>query len=135
MKGSVKNMKHLIWILAVTTVSFLWMPGSAEGHHGYAAFDTKTVLTFEGTVAEFHWTNPHCVVDFDVKDARGQVRMWHGEMSSLAHLTPKGWTAATLEPGDKITITGYPGKNNVPSLWVTKILLPGGKELKVEAEN
>jgi hypothetical protein len=73
-------------------------------------------------------------VDFDAKDDQGKVRTWHGEMSSPVHLVPKGWTPTTLESGDKITVTGYPAKNNVPSIWVTKILLPDGKELKAEAE-
>ena len=112
----------------------LLVPNLADAHHGYAAFDTKSEVTFTGTVSDFHWTNPHCIVDFDVKDDKGQVRSWHGELTSPAHLAPRGWTATTLESGDKVTITGYPGKNNVPSIWVTKILLPDGKELKVEAE-
>jgi hypothetical protein len=117
-------------ILAFLTVTM----GVALAHHGYAAFDTKAVVSFTTTVSDFHWTNPHCIVEFDVKDDKGQVRTWHGELTSPAHLSPRGWTATTLEPGDKITVTGYPGKNNVPSMWVTKITLPDGKELKVEAD-
>ena len=127
-------MKYCLLAFTIVATITLLIPGLAEGHHGYAAFDTKTELAMEGTVAEFHWTNPHCVVDFDVKDAQGQVRTWHGELSSPVHLVPRGWTATTLESGDKITVTGYPGKSNVPSIWVTKILLPDGKELKAEAE-
>jgi len=119
----------------VTTASLLLALGVAEGHHGYAAFDTKAVVTVEATVTDFHWTNPHCVVEFDMKDSAGQVRKWQGEMSSPRHLAPRGWTATTLESGDKITITGYPGKNNVPSMWVTKIVLPDGKALTSQLEN
>ena len=128
-------MKKILFALAIMTASLLLVPDLAEGHHGYAAFDTKTVLTFVGTVADFHWTNPHCIVEFDVKDDHGQVRTWQGELTSPAHLAPRGWTVTTLESGDKITVTGYPAKNNVPSLWVTKILLPDGKEIKVEPGN
>jgi hypothetical protein len=128
-------MRKILLALVMATASFLLLPGSAEGHHGYAAFDTKTEVTFTAIVSDFHWTNPHCIVDFDVKDAKGQVHAWHGELTSPSHLAPKGWTAATLEPGDKITVTGYPGKNNVPSMWINKIILPDGKELKVEADN
>ena len=110
------------------------MAGLADAHHGYAAFDTKSEVTFLGTVTDFHWTNPHCIVEFEVTDGKGQTRTWHGELTSPVHLAPRGWTATTLESGDKVAITGYPGKNNVPSVWITKILLPDGKELKVEAE-
>jgi len=120
-------MKHILLTLAIAA-------GLAEAHHGYAAFDTKSETTFTGTVTDFHWTNPHCIVDFDVKDDKGQVRAWHGELTSPAHLAPRGWTATTLESGDKITLTGYPGKNNVPSIWITRIVLPDGKELKAEAD-
>ena len=121
-------MKYVLFGLVILT-------GLAEAHHGYVAFDTKSQVTFKGVVTDFHWTNPHCVVDFEVKDDTGKVRTWHGEMSSPSHLVPKGWSAATLESGDQITVTGYLGKNNVPSLWIKQILLPDGKELTVEAEN
>src|SRR6266699_1955996 len=116
-------------------VALVIITGLAEAHHGYAAFDTKAVVTFQGTVTDFHWTNPHCIVDLDVKDDSGQVRTWHGELTSPSHLSPRGWTATTLESVDKIADTGYLGKNTVPSMWITKILLPDGKELKVAAEN
>lgn len=128
-------MKNTVLAWMAMAAGLLLLPGSVAGHHGYAAFDTKTVISMTGTVADFHWTNPHCIVDFDVKDDSGHVRTWHGELTSPAHLAPKGWSATTLESGDKITLTGYPGKNNVPSMWITQILLPDGKELKVEAEN
>ena len=127
-------MKNISRISTITTALLLLMAGLIQGHHGYAAFDTKATVTLTGTVAEFHWTNPHCVVDFEVKDDKSQIRVWHGEMGSPAHLAPRGWTPTTLEAGDTITITGYAGKNNVPSIWVTKVLLPDGKEIKVEAD-
>ena len=88
-------MKNVLLLLVIAA-------GIAMAHHGYAAFDTKSEVTFTGTVSDFHWTNPHCIVDLDVKNDKGDVRTWHGEMTSPAHLAPRGWTAATLEvlPGD-----------------------------------
>jgi hypothetical protein len=127
--------KNILLPFMTMFVGLVLMPGSAAAHHGYAAFDRNVEITFTGTVIDFHWTNPHCIVEFDVKDDKGQVHAWKGELTSPSHLAPRGWSAATLEAGDKITITGHPGKNNVPSMWVTKIGLPDGKELKVEAEN
>ena len=121
-------MKNILLALVITA-------GLAAAHHGYAAFDTKSEITFTGTVSDFHWTNPHCIVDFDVKDDKGQVRTWHGETDQSGPFGSPRMDRRHLESGDKVTITGYPGKNNVPSIWVTKILLPDGKELKVEAGN
>jgi hypothetical protein len=113
----------------------LIIPGSAGAHHGYAQFDTKAAVTFQGTVTDFHYVNPHCVVEFDVKDDHGQVQSWKGELTSPSHLNPLGWTATTLQPADQITITGYRAKNGAPSLWVTRIVLANGQELKLGGGN
>ena len=121
----------LLTFLAVPTV-FLLMPHPAEAHHGWAEFDLNHVVTYEGTVTDFHYTNPHCVVEFDVKDGKGQVQKWQGEFSNPGNLARKGWTAATLQPGDKITISGNPARDNGPAMHVTKVRMPNGQEFRVE---
>jgi Family of unknown function (DUF6152) len=123
-------MKSLLLVLLAIAI-----PGSAGAHHGYAQFDTKAVVTLKGIVTDFHYVNPHSVVEFDVVESDGQVQSWKGELTSPSHLSPRGWTATTLEPGQKITIGGYRAKNGAPSLWVTKIVLANGQELKIGGEN
>jgi Family of unknown function (DUF6152) len=123
-------MKSLLLVFLAITI-----PGSAGAHHGYAAFDTKAFVTFQGTVTDFHFVNPHCVVEFEIKDDKGQRQSWKGELSSSSHLGPRGWTATTLAAGDEITITGYRAKNGAPSLWVTKIVLANGQQLKIDGGN
>ena len=100
----------------------------ALAHHGLAAFDQSTTITVKGTVTEFHFVNPHCVVEFEVKDEKGQVQKWQAEMTSPLHL--KGWTATTLEPGNVVTVTGYKAKGGTPYMWVTKLNSSNGVELK-----
>jgi Family of unknown function (DUF6152) len=109
----------------------LLMPGSANGHHGWAEFDEKAEVTLEGTVTDFHYVNPHCVVEFEVKDERGRIQKWQGEFSNPGVLSRKGWTAASLESGDKLTITGHPARKGVFALHVTKIRLSSG-EVKLD---
>jgi Family of unknown function (DUF6152) len=113
----------------------LLLAASAVAHHGYAAFDTSAEITLKGTVTDFHFVNPHCVIEIDVKDDQGQVRNWKAELTSANHLGPKGWSEATVQAGDDLAITGYRAKNGAPSLWVTKIHLPNGQELKVDTSN
>jgi len=124
---------RLLTILALAAGS-LWIPGSALGHHGWAAFESEVQVTFKGTVTDFHFVNPHSVVEFlvkdDTKDGKGQVHKWEGEMTSPSHLVPRGWTAASLEAGDEVTITGYRAKNGTASMRVTRIVLSNGKEFK-----
>jgi hypothetical protein len=123
-------MKSLLLVFLVILI-----PGSAGAHHGYAQFDTKVVVTLQGTVTDFHFVNPHCVVEFDIQDDKGQVQSWKGELSSSSHLAPRGWTATTLQPGDEITIGGYRAKNGAPSIWVTKIALANGQALRLDGGN
>jgi len=90
-------MKTLLLMFLAIAIS-----GLAVAHHGYAQFDTRAVITLKGTVTDFHYVNPHSVVEFDVKDDQGQVESWKGELTSPSHLGPRGWSATTLEPGQKI---------------------------------
>src|ERR1700744_5223076 len=124
-------MKNTLLILLAAFAGFLWMSPSAQGHHGWMEFDSSREVTFQGTVTDFHFVNPHCVVEFSAIDEKGQVQKWQGEFSNPHQLAQKGWTASSLEPGDKITIAGNPSKNNSPAIHVTRIRLPNGQELKI----
>ena len=51
-------------------VVFLVAGALASAHHGLAEFDQTKKVTLKGTVTEFHFVNPHSVVEFEVKDDR-----------------------------------------------------------------
>ena len=128
------KMKNALVTLLVIAACFIAIPRSADAHHGYAAFDTKAVVTLKGTVTDFHFVNPHSVVEFEVKNDKGEIQDWKGELTSPGHLAPNGWTATTLKPGDEIVITGWKAKNGSPSIWVTKIVLANGREMKLGSD-
>jgi hypothetical protein len=130
----VEKMKTIVLNLLVVAGALLMIPGLADAHHGFAAFDKNAEVTLKGTVTDFHFVNPHCVVEFDVKDDKGQVQKWQGELTSPVHLNPSGWTPTSLEAGDQLTITGWPARNGVHSMWVTKVIA-NGKELKLGKGN
>jgi hypothetical protein len=114
---------------------FLGAPGWARAHHGWAAFDSKATVIFQATVTDFHFVNPHSVVEFDVKDDKGQVQKWQGELTSAARLSSKGWTATTIEPGDEITISGYRAQSGLHVIRIMKIVSAKGAELKIDSGN
>jgi Family of unknown function (DUF6152) len=127
-------MKNMWLTFLAIAASLFWAPRLASGHHGWAAFESKTTVTFKGTVTDFHFVNPHSVVDFEVTDEHGQVQKWQGELTSAARLASKGWTATTLEDGNEVTITGYRAQSGVRTLRISKIIA-NGTELKIEAGN
>jgi hypothetical protein len=125
-------MKHVLSMTVIAAA--LLIPSPAAGHHGYASFDKSAEVTLQGTVTDFHFTNPHSVVEFEVSEG-GKPQKWQVELGSRLHLTLKGWTATTLEAGNQVTIKGFRAKSGARALWGTKILDGKGKELKVEGEN
>jgi hypothetical protein len=64
----------VVWLLAQP----------ADAHHGWAEFDATQEVTLEGTVADFHFVNPHCVVEFKVRDEKGRIQ--NGTVSSQARV-------------------------------------------------
>ena len=113
----------------------LALAGVALAHHGQAAYDMTTKVTVQGTITEFHFTNPHCVLEMDVKDDKGQVQTWQGELTSASRLGRSGWTPTSLKAGDDVTVSGYRAKSGALSLWITKVVGANGQELKIEAGN
>ena len=76
------------------------------GHHSAAAtYDALRPVTLTGTVAEFAWRNPHCVLYIDVDAGPYKERRYVVEMSSAGVLGNAGWRRSTLKPGDTIRIT------------------------------
>jgi hypothetical protein len=101
----------------------------AFAHHGYAAYDTDKKLTVKGTVTEWFWANPHCVLQLDVIDERGQVAHWSAETENPTTMTRQGWNRDAIRPGDQITVTVVPVKNGKPIGRIVEVVLANGQHL------
>ena len=97
-------------------------------HHGNAAYDAKNTVSLKGTVTEWYWANPHCILQFDVKDDKDQVLHWSAETSNPADMVNRGWTKLSLKPGDPVTVTLEPAKNGKPIGRVLEVVLPTGQK-------
>src|SRR3984893_4106954 len=112
----------------MASVGLLMMAFPILAHHGTnASYDLSKQVTLTGTVTEFVWSNPHCQLFFDVKDADGNVVHWAAENSSPGVLTNEGWTRNTLKPGDQIAITLNPSKAATKVGVTSKIVLSDGR--------
>jgi Family of unknown function (DUF6152) len=110
--------------------------GTALAHHGTSNYSQTTeTVTLVGTVTEFVWTNPHAYVLFDVKNDKGAVAHWAGEMNSPGVLKSAGWTKNTLKAGDEIKVTVRPAKSGAPVGLLSRAdLLVNGKPLQIGPE-
>ena len=98
-------------------------------HHANAVFDVGKRVTVKGTVTEWFWANPHCLLRFDVKDDNGQVVHWVAETQAPPNMIPFGWTKQSFTAGDEVTITLEPVKNGSPLGRILQARLPDGKTL------
>lgn len=98
-------------------------------HHGTAVFDTKKILTMKGIVTEWDWFNPHCLLQFDVKNESGQSVHWIAETQNPANMVYAGFGKATFKSGDEVTVTLMPTKNGLPYGRIKQVVLANGKTL------
>ena len=85
----------------------------ALAHHSFAMFDQRKVMTLEGKVHEFQWTNPHSFIELDVTTA-GKARRWSIELNSPNNLTRQGWRRTSLKAGETISVRIAPLRNGQP---------------------
>src|SRR6195256_2020811 len=104
-------------------------------HHGTAVLDTSKTLTMKGTVTEWDWSNPHCLLQFDIKNESGQVVHWIAETQNPAKMVNAGWRKVSFKPGDEVTITLVPAKNGQPFGQINLVVLPNGETLDAKTES
>ena len=98
-------------------------------HHGFANYDTDKRVTLKGTVAEWIWSNPHCLLQLDASDGSGQVVRWVLETENPSSMIRSGWAKDSLKIGDQVTITVVPVKGGRPVGRIAEVLLPNGQKL------
>ena len=98
-------------------------------HHGNAAYADDITEFKQATVTKFAWANPHALISFDAKDAKGQVVHMVVETAAPQALRLIGWANTSIAPGDVITVRMYVAKNGNPAGRLNKIILADGSEL------
>lgn len=105
----------------------------AFAHHGTgSSYDNSKTFTVQGTVTEFRYANPHPQLFFDVKDDKGNVTHWSGEIApNPAQLVQDGWgkrkSEAALAPGTVVTLTLSPARAGGTVALVQKIVNSKGE--------
>jgi hypothetical protein len=105
--------------------SILAVPFALFAHHGTAIYDTSRTVTVEATVTDWLWANPHCLLEFDVKDDKGNVVHWNAEVSNPTDMIARGWSRKMFKAGDVVTLTIVPAKNGEPIGRITQAVLNG----------
>lgn len=85
--------------------------GLTFAHHSASAtYIHGKSVKIEGTLKEFIWRNPHSFMKVQAPDEKGEMQIWVIEGAAPQQLTEQGLTTNTLRPGDRVIITGQPGR-------------------------
>src|SRR5207245_9153396 len=87
-----------------------------------------------GNGTEFRIISPHCQDYVDIKNDKGEVEHWQGELTAPNKLARAAWTKHSLNPGDQITVTGLVGKYGGHSIWIPKLVGPDREELQLSED-
>jgi hypothetical protein len=100
--------------VVVIALGFLVVSLPVPAHHGVAGYDMTKTITLHGTVTKFEWSNPHCVIHMDAKNASGEVQNWTIELAAPSLLARMGWNKNMMKAGDDITADLHPSQNGAP---------------------
>jgi hypothetical protein len=101
---------------------------SSSAHHAWPVDRAKEV-TVKGTVTAFNWSNPHVMIDLEVKTDAGKIEKWNIGGPSPDRMARNGWDRNTLKAGDVVTGIGYRHSDGSNVVQLQKIVLANGKEM------
>jgi len=122
------SMRSGLVIVSIAALGLL-IPPPLFAHHGSAAFDTGKKVTLKGTVKEWVYSNPHCLLMLEVTGEDAQVVQWVAEGQSPNVIFPVGYRKDSFKAGDKVTIIVEPVKNGRPMGRILQAVLADGKTL------
>jgi len=96
--------KSSFCLVAICSLAF---SGAALAHHSPSNY-SNTYADIEGVVKEIHLVVPHSWVYVEVKDAKGEPRVWLLEAIGRTTLERIGVTPDYLKVGDSIKARCYP---------------------------
>ena len=124
----------ILMILALA-VGLLIFSAAVSAHHGNASTFEGKPISAKGTVVEWVWSNPHCLLRFDEKADNGEVRHWVVETQAPANMIDAGWSKNSFKPGEEVTVDIRPAKSGKSVGILTKVIFADGRILSTERSN
>jgi hypothetical protein len=110
-------------------VALSWVT-AVSAHHSWPV-DRSKLVTVQGTVTSFSWSNPHPMIGLDVRRDDGTTEKWSVGGPAINRMEANGWTSRTVKPGDVITGIGYQFGDGQKIIRLERVVLADGKELLV----
>ena len=117
-----KSRLVIVFAMAVGLV----MSVRLAAHHTASTLYTDKLVTVKGTVKSWLWSNPHCLLTFDVTGDDGKVVLWRAETQAPNTAYTEGYRANSFKPGDEVTVTMRAAISGGPFGLLAQVVLPDG---------
>ena len=102
-------------------------PDPVRAHHSFAAeYDADMHGTLRGEIVDVQFVNPHVRYRMLAELDGGSVEEWELQTHNVRTMVRMGWTAETIEVGDRIEASGALGRNGVRKLSMDTVVLADG---------
>jgi hypothetical protein len=103
-----------LWL--VVAIASLLAAAPLAAHHSFAAtyIEDAPPREIRGTLKSFKIQNPHSYIQIEdekLTDKEGNPVRWVVEWGAAGQLATQDVSATTLKSGDKVVVTGAPGRN------------------------
>jgi hypothetical protein len=116
--------------LALIAFAFAASAG-VRAHHSFSAeFDSEKMVTVTGTITEVRFRNPHVQYMIDVEED-GELHRWIVAGHTMILMRRSGISADTAVIGDRITATGYAGRDGAKKVYLETLETPDGERYTV----
>ncbi|HYP97523.1 MAG TPA: DUF6152 family protein [Polyangiaceae bacterium] len=97
-----------------------------EAHHSFAMYDSTKLVTIDGKVDNFQWTNPHVLLWVTGSTPSGEApTLWTVELpTSPGNLKRMGWSKHSLKGGDHVLVELNPLRDGKHGGSFKKATLP-----------
>ena len=116
-------------VIVLAAVAGWLMSVPLAAHHGSAVFDAGKMVTIKGTVKEWIYSNPHCLLKLEVRGDDGKVVEWIAEGQAPNVIFPAGYRKDSFKYGDEVTVTVEPVKGGLPMGRILEVVLANGTKL------
>ena len=94
-----------------------------QAHHSLSEYDVARTLTLDVVVREFRFVNPHPYLIVESRVA-SLASTWRLELDNRFELVEIGMDSNTFTRGDRIVVSGSPGHDQKPILYVRALDRP-----------
>src|SRR5215813_7660757 len=116
-------------VIVFAMVAGLVTPVPLAAHHTASTLYTEKIVTVKGVVKSWLWSNPHCLLMFDVTGDDGKVVLWRAETQAPNTAYTEGYRANSFKPGDEVTVTMRAAVSGGPFGLLAQVVLADGTKL------